>query len=127
TAMQAVRQDPWCSYWLASALFAPLFFTFSANILWTYLLPSLAGFSVLAAGLAQQLEERFNFPRKRLWPAAGLVPAVILILSAVAWINPDLRNTERSLVRYAMQHNESIPLLYLSTPPFSAQFYSGGH
>lgn len=126
SALRSVRQDPWCSYWLASALFAPLFFTFSANILWTYLLPSLAGFSVLAAGFAQHLEERLSHPKVRVLSAAGIVPAVILALSAVAWIKPDLRNTERSLVRYAMQHNGSIPLLYLSTPPFSAQFYSGG-
>ncbi len=39
----------------------------------------------------------------------------------------DLRNTERGLVRYVAARGEStVPLLYLSEPPFSAQFYSGG-
>lgn len=127
SAMRAVSQGPWYSYWLAGALFAPAFFTFSANILWTYLLPSLAGFSVLAAIFAEQVKERFSYSTARLLAVAGVVPTIVLALSAVARINPDLRNTERGLVRYVMQHDESsIPLLYLSQPPFSALFYSGG-
>src|SRR5690606_19411085 len=41
SAVQAVYEDPLFFYWATAALFPPVFFTFSANILWTYLLPSL--------------------------------------------------------------------------------------
>lgn len=127
-AMRSIVQDRLFSYWLASALFTPLFFTFSANILWTYLLPSLAGFSVLFAMLAVEVSKRFSLSESKLVSPAGIVPAVILALSVIAWTNPDLRNTERSLVHYVMQQQDaSAPLFYLSTPPFSAQFYSSGH
>ncbi|WHQ45947.1 ArnT family glycosyltransferase [Alcaligenes faecalis] len=127
SAIRAVAEDPLFGYWLASALFTPLFFTFSANILWTYLLPSLAGFSVLTAMLALQVRKRFSFPEGKLLSGAAIVPVVGLVFSAIVWINPDLRNTERGLVRYVIQRNEpATPLLYLSKPPFSAQFYSGG-
>lgn len=127
SAMRAVGEDPLFSYWLTSALFTPFFFTFSANILWTYLLPSLAGFSVLAAMFFLQVYKRFCFSEAKLLSGAAIVPVVGLVFSTFMWISPDLRNTERGLVQYVMQRNEpAIPLLYLSKPPFSAQFYSGG-
>src|SRR5690606_9711963 len=37
-ALQTVYKDPFFIYWLTAALFTPIFFTFSANILWTYIL-----------------------------------------------------------------------------------------
>jgi 4-amino-4-deoxy-L-arabinose transferase-like glycosyltransferase len=126
-AIKAVHDIPLFSYWLTSALFAPLFFTFSANVLWTYLLPSLAGLSVLAAFFAEQVDQRFGLPKIHLLATAGVIPVFGLVLSAVLWVNPDLRNTERGLVNYVMQSDQPpIPLLYLSKPPFSAQFYSAG-
>ncbi|NYT81768.1 glycosyltransferase family 39 protein [Alcaligenaceae bacterium] len=126
-ALRAVYTEPLFGYWLSSALFTPVFFTFSANILWTYLLPSLAGFSVLAAILAVEVADRYPALRSRLLWAAVLVPAVVSAGSAVMWIRPDLRNTERELVRYAMRQPEpSAPLFYLSELPFSARFYSAG-
>lgn len=123
SAAQAVYRDPLFFYWVTAALFTPVFFTFSANILWTYVLPSLAGFSILAAMLAQEV----RVPRVKLVTAATLVPLVVLAGSVVVWINPDLLNTERELVRYVMrQPGPSSPLFYLSKLPFSARFYSSG-
>lgn len=127
-AMQAARERPLFGYWMSSALFVPVFFTFSANILWTYLLPSLAGFSVLAAMLAVEIMDRYASLRGRLLWAAALVPMAVSAGGAVMWMEPDLRNTERELVRYAMhQPGPSVPLFYLAELPFSAQFYSAGH
>ncbi len=126
-AMKAIGGDSLCSYWLASALFTPLFFTFSANILWTYVLPSLAAFSIFSALVANQIYTQSASSGRSLLGVAGIVPAVATVFSAIVWINPDLRNTERGLVRYVMQRGEpTVPLLYLSKPPFSAQFYSAG-
>ncbi len=127
SAAQAVYRDPLFFYWVTAALFTPVFFTFSANILWTYVLPSLAGFSILAAMLAQEVRARYSIPRVKLFTAVALVPLVVLAGSVVVWINPDLRNTERELVRYVMrQPGPSSPLFYLSELPFSARFYSSG-
>jgi len=126
TLQQAVG-TPLFYLWLASALVTPLFFTFSANILWTYLLPSLAGFSVLAAIILAKVYETPCLHRKFLSPATAIVPASVLALSFAAWLNPNLKNTERELVRY-MEHTAETgtPLFYLSSLPFSAQFYSKG-
>lgn len=127
SAVRSVAEDPLFSYWLTGALFTPFFFTFSANILWTYLLPSLAGLSILIAMLTIEVCKRFASLEGKLLSAAVVVPVAALVFSTIVWIDPDLRNTERSLVRYAMQSDEpSLPLLYLSKPPFSAQFYSHG-
>lgn len=126
-AIKASCNHPFFSYWLASALFTPLFFTFSANILWTYLLPSLAGFSVLVAIFINQLDQQFSLSKRLLLAIAGIVPVAALVLSGVVWISPNLKNTERGLVQYVVQQGEpAIPLRYYSKPPFSAQFYSAG-
>ncbi|MDS1140865.1 glycosyltransferase family 39 protein [Pusillimonas sp. SM2304] len=127
STIRAARKDPLFSYWLTGALFTPLFFTFSANILWTYLLPSLAGLSVIVAMLAEQAGKQAVLSRRVLFSAAGIVPLAALVLSAIVWVNPDMRNTERSLIRYAAQRDEpALPLFYYSKPPFSARFYSAG-
>lgn len=126
-AIKATASTPLCSYWLASALFTPLFFTLSANILWTYVLPSLAGFSILMAIFFDEISCRFKLAGRKLLPLAGVVPVLVLVLSMIAWANPNVRNTERGLVRHAMQQGQAtVPLRYLSKPPFSAQFYSAG-
>ncbi|MDN5843930.1 MAG: glycosyltransferase family 39 protein, partial [Alcaligenaceae bacterium] len=126
-AIQAPARDPMWSYWLAWAVFTPLFFTFSANILWTYLLPSIAAFSILTGMIIEALSEGQAQPERRLMPIAAVVPIVVLGLSVVVMIKPNLRHTERGLVRYAAQHGApGIPLRYLSKPPFSARYYSDG-
>src|SRR3546814_930194 len=64
---------------------------------------------------------------RRLMPIAAIVPIVVLGLSVAIMIKPDLGNTERGLVRYAVQHGApGTPLRYLWKPPFSARYYSDG-
>lgn len=127
-ALKAVGGKPMFSFWVASALVTPLFFTFSANILWTYVLPSLAGFSVLAALTINEICRGTGVSGRRLLPAAGVVPIVGFVFSLIVWFEPELHKTERELVRYTQQRGDAaIPLLYLSEPPFSARFYSGGN
>lgn len=125
--VRAASTTPLFYYWLASAVVTPLFFTFSANILWTYVLPSLAGFSVLTAIFADHLYRQLDLSKRGFLIVAGIVPVAVLVLSTVVWANPNLRNTERELIRYARQDGDTtIPLVYLSKAPFSAQFYSAG-
>lgn len=53
--LKQISQAPLFSYWVSSALTTPLFFTFAANILWTYVLPGMAGLSVVTAMLLDRL------------------------------------------------------------------------
>ncbi|NGM85881.1 glycosyltransferase family 39 protein [Parapusillimonas sp. SGNA-6] len=127
SAMSAIREDPLRNYWLAWALFTPVFFTFSANILWTYLLPAIAPFSILTATIIEKLIARTAVANPKLLAVAAIVPAAILVLSLVAFVRPEVKGSERGLVHYAAQHDEpALPLLYLSKLPFSARFYSAG-
>src|SRR5690606_12309257 len=68
--LKNITKDPLFTYWLAAALFTPFFFTFSANILWTYLLPSLASMCILIALLLDQVGS--------LAPAAGKYKLAII-------------------------------------------------
>lgn len=124
---KAVSHETLFSYWLAAALITPCFFTFSANILWTYVLPALSGFSVLTALLVHRCCARQYSYERLLLIGSCLVPLLVLILSFVVWIKPDLRNTERTLVHFVdRQPGPRLDLFYLDKPPFSAEFYSAG-
>jgi len=126
-ALKAMLADPLRIYWLCWALFTPAFFTLSANILWTYLLPSLAAFSVLVALLLDELRRQFTFSARSCLPLAGVVPLVGLMLTFVMYAKPDIRNSERTLIYYvAQQAAPDVPLVYLGEQPFSALFYSRG-
>lgn len=128
SAISAISDDPLRNYWLAWALFTPLFFAFSANILWTYLLPAIPPFAILAATIIDTLIAESAMRDRKLMAMAAIVPAAVLALSVVAFIRPEIRGSERGLVHYAERHDApALPLLYLTRLPFSAQFYSSGH
>ncbi len=129
SALRATSSRPLSGYWLAGALFTPIFFTFAANILWTYLFPAMAGFSILVAIFLDRMDGLPGFSRRMQLTIAGIVPVALLGLSVIAWVSPDLylRSTERGLVRYVMQQGEPVSSLhYYGKPPFSARFYSAG-
>lgn len=113
-------------YFLGWALFTPLFFTFSGNILWTYLLPALGGFSVLLARGLVCLYRQQPATWVRLAPyAAVAAPLALAVFVSVMVMNPSLLKTEKYLVSYAQHHGDlSTPLLYVDDLPFSARFYS---
>jgi 4-amino-4-deoxy-L-arabinose transferase-like glycosyltransferase len=120
-------QDPVRVYLLAWALFAPAFFTFSGNILWTYVLPALPAFSLL---VALSLRDGFETNFKIRWALLSLVAAVPLVSSAVLLkgvVQPMTLKTERELIQQAqalMQPGDQ--LAYWGRLPFSANFYSRG-
>lgn len=126
-AVRAVAGDSLFGYWLAAMLITPCFFTFSANILWTYVLPALAGFSILTALFIQQLQARRQLNERLMLTGVFSVPVIVLTLSLAIWAKPDVRNTERTLVQFVdEQPGPRLPLFYLAKPPFSAEFYSAG-
>lgn len=115
--LQTLRSDPRLGYLLGWALFTPVFFTLAGNILWTYVLPAIPAFSILAA---RSLSLRL--PRLQGWSLP--VPAAVLIGGIMVSLNPLLLNTEKPLVDYAEAVMPGTALAYLDSLPFSARYYS---
>ncbi|HBT33098.1 MAG TPA: hypothetical protein DEB15_09815 [Pusillimonas sp.] len=132
-AMRRYLSDAQLGYFLAWSLFTPLFFTFSGNILWTYILPSLGGFSIcLAYAWTLPANDKNTNPKpKHRWHAVGFplltlfAPAAITALVVTVSFTPNLLKTEKLLVQHTRKVTASdYPLYYLDEVPFSARFYS---
>lgn len=124
--MQTLR-DPDKTYLLAWALFTPVLFTFAGNILWTYVLPALAAFSILLAIALAKLQEKSNFNRRMLYTLASLSPLLVSGYMVLVTVQPQRLKTEKELVAFAMTNMRSgEKLLFLGAAPFSAVYYSKG-
>jgi len=120
-------RDPGRLFLVSWAIFTPLFFTLSGNILWTYILPALPAFSILLAwALDQKLEQRVQLR----WAVLCATVVVPLTASAIfgSWVlQPMTLKTEKYLVAEALaQMKPQDQLAYLGPTPFSATFYSKG-
>ena len=107
---------------LILAAFVPvLFFTFSGNILATYVLPGLPFMALL---LTRALGERGRASR---WvPTLALVvPVLSLVAGAYVMARPNTLRTEKGLVACYQRQPEAprAPLVYLDEVPFSARYY----
>lgn len=118
--------SPRITFLLLWAFATPLLFTFSGNILWTYVQPSLPAFAVLlAAGLLHRRASDDEWPRWR--SLAIITPAAGVLLGCVAAVYPALVKTEKQLIEYYAAHAQpDQPLYYVDRRPFSARYYSHG-
>lgn len=126
-ARAATSGDGEASYLWLWALSPCLFFSLAANILWTYVLPGLPAFALLAA--------RWTATRQRRRWAEAVVTAGVLtsvaassgLLIAAQHGSPFDRWSARSLVSDYKSHSQvGEPLYFLGRVPFSASFYSDG-
>lgn len=126
--VQSLREST-SSYLLIWAFIAPLFFTLSRNILWTYVLPSLPPMALMLGVLADRLKFAES---SRVWIGAvraslALVPVIALILGMLSLNSPSRFKTEKHLIaqaeRYMTAHEK---LYYVNGRPFSARYYSQG-
>lgn len=128
-AIGSAAKDAYVAYFFIWATLTPAFFTFSGNILWTYLLPALPAFSILLARAIPFFGLSWLGSEQRLGRVMGLVliaPIVIGVAVVAGNVNPLLLKTEKGLVQFFQTQNaESSDLYYLYTLPFSARFYSG--
>ncbi len=125
--LRAALRDPNISYLLAWCLFTLVFFTVSGNILWTYVLPTLAGFSILLAHALQSFWNQKGITTGKMLWYAGIAPCAAVIFTIFAVLRPDLVKSERALVNYAEQNSlQDEKLVFLDHRPFSANFYSRG-
>lgn len=98
-----------------------LFFTLAHNILWTYVLPSLAPFSLLIAPWLA----RWAFLQRIKPLVLLLVPCCALLLIGISLIQPNLLNTEKNIAQSFLRTSGPNDVLYFLEPPsFSARFYS---
>ncbi|MFA6051001.1 MAG: GtrA family protein [Methylobacter sp.] len=112
--------DGWrlyCLLWMTSPL---LFFTFSANISWTYVLPGLPGFALLLSDWLKPSKYRAAF--------ALCVPLSFLgLVIAYQFPNIDFFRSQKQLVAaYQQASHPDERLVYFMERPYSAQFYLQG-
>lgn len=112
--------DGWrlyCLLWMIAPL---VFFTFSANIIWTYVLPGLPGFALLLSDWQKKFKYRSAF--------ALCVPLSFLAL-VVAYQFPNLafyRSQKPLVTAYQQVSQPDERLVYFMDRPYSAQFYLQG-
>jgi 4-amino-4-deoxy-L-arabinose transferase-like glycosyltransferase len=121
------------AYLLTWTLSPLVFFTASANILWTYTLPSLPALAAIiaiylqpgadAAGSSVRVRPRHT----PVYLSVAFAPALMLLAMLAVSLNGNLLKSEKSLVYYAAR---LLPpeqsLSYVGPVPFSAKFYSRG-
>jgi hypothetical protein len=108
----------YCLLWMLSPL---LFFTFSANLIWTYVLPGLPGLALL---LSSWLVES-----KKLRTILSLCAPVGFFAVVVFYNVSDLdfyKSQKRLVDTYQQLATADEHLIYLKNRPYSAQFYLQG-
>jgi 4-amino-4-deoxy-L-arabinose transferase-like glycosyltransferase len=113
--------DGWrlyCLLWMVSPL---LFFTFSANIIWTYVLPGLPGLALLVADLQGQ--------SKKFRSMLALCVPISFVGLVMVYQLPDadfFKSQKRLVDAYRQLASPTEKLIYLKERPISAQFYLHG-
>lgn len=109
---------------LWSWMLAPLLlFTFSGNILYSYVMPGLPALALLISHYQRRLDWSH-----RIFLAGYLTPTLVMI-AAIAltngWVEP---KSQKTLMQTWQQlpNAAELPLYYLKSRPFSGQFYSNG-
>lgn len=124
--MQTLR-NPDRFYLMGWLLFPMLLFTFAGNILWTYVLPALAAFSVLVGISLADWQARYPRIKRYLYALAGFMPLLVTGYMVVTTAQPHGLKTEKELVAYAYRHMPADgELIFIGPLPFSAVFYSQG-
>lgn len=134
TLLKQSIKSPLVSYLLLWSVFTPLFFTFSGNILWTYVLPAIPAFTILLALALEHGGKLKPSLAANTLAASLLVPLVSVGLAIAVIVNPDLHKSEKGLIEFVEQDKagrasgDAGPdkIYYLYNLPFSARFYSHG-
>jgi putative flippase GtrA len=114
-------KDNWqlyCLLWMLSPL---VFFTFSANLIWTYVLPGLPGMALLLAGWLGGL--------KGVTKGLSLIAPVGFLAVVIFYNVTDVdfyKSQKRLIDTYQHEAIADERLIYLKNRPYSAQFYLAG-
>ncbi|OZI64477.1 ArnT family glycosyltransferase [Bordetella genomosp. 11] len=123
--LPAVLRDTRWTYLLAWSLATPLFFTFSGNILWTYVLPALPPVALLIAAAVPAASRPAM--RRAILACVAVVPLAFAVVALAAILSPERFKTEKGLVaKAASMQAPGEPLYFVGRVPFSGRFYSRG-
>jgi len=108
----------WC--WMLAPL---ILFTFSGNILSSYVMPGLPALALLIAGYQGKL----RLPEK-VYKIGLITPALLILATLLLRYDVIPKKSEKGLMINWSQQIEAptSPLIYIDKRPFSAQFYSVG-
>jgi 4-amino-4-deoxy-L-arabinose transferase-like glycosyltransferase len=120
----------WRNYLLCWGLAPCVFFTFSGNILWPYVLPGIPALSLLGGYYLVRQDEKFVDRLLTTGLTTVLVMSLVFIV-VLPYTGHSERKTERSLVQYYQSQlsgasRDATQLVYLGKEPYSASFYSNG-
>ena len=108
-----------------------LFFTFSGNILYTYVLPGLPAFSIMVTEL---LSHRFDIQpmmRSKWLYASAIIPVMGILFMSILWTAPEKLSFEKNQqylveVYQHSRRSEESRLAYVGERLFSIDFYTQG-
>lgn len=108
----------WC--WMVATL---ILFTFSGNILASYVMPGLPAFALLIAGYQGKLK----LPKK-VYRVGLITPVLVLVTAFLLGYDMIPKKSEKGMMQQWLAQPEahSVRLTYIGKRPFSAQFYSNG-
>jgi hypothetical protein len=125
---RSALEDPWLGYvglWFVTQL---LFFTFTRNIVATYVAPALPAFALIAAHVLQ----RSGLHRRAtaLAAVALVTPLLSLAMIVMQALYPDSRfvSTQANIVKQyeALSRGSAGQLVYVINHPYSGGFYTKG-
>lgn len=135
SAAISILKEDWSLYLILWIVTPMLFFTFSGNILATYVLPGIPAGAILVAGLWQMQPGSTKYRKQQnrksitVISMAGII-VPLLFLTAVIFHVPKIaaRNSEKFLIeKYQnVDNEENSRLVYLYERPYSAEYYSRG-
>ncbi len=124
-----LRND-WMVYLVLWAITPMLFFSLTANILWTYVLPGLPAFSLILAELLSAYKNSASY-RKRNWQSISIsliTPTVFCL--GVLFIPSTIvaKKTQKGIISQFIELRPAPTsrLIYIGNRPYSAEFYSHG-
>lgn len=123
---KSILKDNWLSFLLLWLLWTPLFFTFSKNILHTYMLP------VTVPILFFMVHWWEDFKQKKvLFRIALFLPALIFVIYFALFKTTAFEykmNSDKYMLEeiFSVTKNKKIPLYYWLEKNYSGQFYSDG-
>jgi len=116
------------SFYIMWAIFTLLFFTFSGNVLSTYVLPSLPALAIIMALYLPKYLKNREFKSKIILYSLLIEPLLIMLALSYATLYPQKIATEKYLMaRYTKEAQKNEPLFYLDSVQFSARYYSQGN
>ncbi|MBD9358744.1 phospholipid carrier-dependent glycosyltransferase [Methylomonas albis] len=113
--------DGWQLYCLLWMLSPVLFFTLSANVIWTYVLPGLPGLALLVAGWVEQ-SKKYRAALTMCVPVSFFALVLIYQLPDVEFY----KSQKHIADAFLRESGPDEQLIYISERPFSAQFYLPG-